>query len=71
MKLLGFLAIDQYGQHYTIKKHPRKELLEHFGATHADKMYCDTKDGKTKHVGYIISGLWLEVYSVNEWRAAQ
>lgn len=67
---LGYLGIDQYGQTYKIEKSPRKELLEQLGASHADKMYCDTTDGKTKHKGYIISDLWISVYSVNEWKAA-
>lgn len=68
---LGFLAIDQYGQHYKIEKHPRKELLEQLGASNASKMYVDTKDGKQKHVGYVVAGLWLNVYTVHEWKEAQ
>ena len=68
---LGYIAIDQYGTHYKIEKNPRKELLEQLYATHAGKMYVDTKDGKTKHIGYIINGLWLNVYAVHEWKAAK
>lgn len=64
---LGYMAIDQYGQHYKIDKYPRKELLGQLYAKHAEKMYVDTKDGNTKHIGYIINGLWLTVYQVNEW----
>lgn len=70
-KKLGYLGIDQYGNKYTIEKHPRKELLEQLYATHAEKMYCDTVDGKIKHKGYIISGLWIEVFAVHEWKRAE
>lgn len=67
---LGYLGVDQYGQTYTIKKSPRKELLEQLGASHADKMYCDTTDGRVRHTGYVISRLWINVYAVSEWKAA-
>ncbi len=42
-----FVAFDQYGSHFIIKKHPRKELLEYFGRKHADRMYI----GERKHIG--------------------
>ena len=64
---LGYIGIDQYNTWYRIDKHPRKELLEKLGATHADKMYIDTKQKKTKHTGYIINKLWIDVYEVHEW----
>lgn len=71
MKQLGYIAEDQFGQTYHIGNNPpRKWLLSHLGRQHADKMYCDTKDGKTKHVGYIIGGLWLSIYRVCEWKLA-
>ncbi len=63
-----YLAIDQYGEKYTLNtKFPRKALLEQLNATHADKIYVDDKDGNAKHIGYIISGLWLRLYNVSEW----
>jgi len=68
--VLGYLGIDQNGQHYIIKKYPRKELLNKLGRKHANKMFCDTKSGKTKHKGYIIAGLWIEVFTVCEWKSA-
>ena len=64
---LGYLGIDQHGQHYNIKKYPRKELLEHFGMKHADKMYIDQFGGHSIHSGYVINGLWITVYKVHEW----
>ena len=67
---LGYIGFDQYGQKYTIKNHPRKELLEELYATHAEKMYRDTKDGHTRHVGYIIKGLWIEIFEVHQWKEA-
>jgi len=44
---------------------PRKELLELFDRKQSEPMYVDSKDGdKTFHIGWIIAGRWLEVYSV-------
>jgi hypothetical protein len=71
MKTLGFIAIDQYGRSYQIGNNaPRKTLLKTFNRQHCKKMYQDTKDGKTKHVGYIIAGLWLTVYVIGQWKDA-
>lgn len=71
MRQLGYIALDQYGNHYTIQKHPRKELMAKLGATGAAKMYQDTKDGKVRHVGYVIRRHWLDVYRVCEWKEAE
>lgn len=68
---LGYLGVDQYGQKYKLDKHPRKELLEKLYKKHADIMYCDTKEGQTKQVGYIIGGLWINVYEVHEWNGGK
>lgn len=66
------IAIDQHGQiHYIGQNPPRKWLLNYFGRKHAEKMYCDTKSGKIKHVGYIIAGLWLSIYYISEWKKAK
>lgn len=59
-----YIAIDQYGQTHYIKKHPRKELLEQLGRTHASIMYRDKPDGSAMKVGYVIAGLWLEVFKM-------
>ena len=56
------IAIDQYGRAYRLTKYPRKELLELLGTTHAQKIYRDTVSGEVKHVGYLIRGLWLDVF---------
>ena len=59
---------DQFGQTYhDLGPHPRKALLEMFDKSHADKMYIDTKDGETKHIGYIVGDLWITLYNVTEW----
>lgn len=65
-KLVGWLAIDQYGQNYRLTdvKFPRKQLLKKLGRSHADIMYCDLKSGGHKQTGYIIGGLWLDLYEV-------
>ena len=65
---LGYLGIDQYGDKYTIKEHPRKELLEKLCTTHADKMYVDLKGGGSRHTGYVIAGRWISVYEVHSWK---
>ncbi len=65
---LGYLGIDQYGQHYNIKAHPRKELPGQLGLKHADKMYCETTDGKIRDKGYIIGGLWIDIHEVHSWK---
>jgi hypothetical protein len=59
-----YIAIDQYGDKVFIDKYPRKELLEKRGIKHIAKMYCDTKDGQTKHIGYILQGSWYRVYGL-------
>jgi len=64
---LGYLGIDQYGVSYRIDRYPRKELAESVGGTNITKMYVDKIDGTTKHIGYIINGLWIRVYEVHEW----
>jgi len=65
---LGYLGIDQHGQHYKMKEYPRKELLEQLGRKHADKMYVDkVTTGKSEHIGYVIGGLWITVYEVHDW----
>lgn len=62
------MGIDQYGQHYDdLGTHPRKALLEKLGYRSAQKMYIDTLDGMTKHIGYIVGGLWITLYKVEEW----
>ena len=66
--LLGYLGIDQYGERYKIDKHPRKELLEKFATTHAEKMYVDTLSGIARHIGYIIRKHWITVYEVHSWK---
>lgn len=56
---------DQYGEAYhDLGKHPRKALLSRLGATHANKMYQNKKDGSTWHTGYIIKGHWISLYYV-------
>jgi hypothetical protein len=64
---LGYIGIDNYNNYYHIKKYPRKELLQQLGFKYAQKMFVDTKKGKTKHIGYIIGGHWINVYEIHEW----
>ena len=47
--------------------HPRKELLNKLGESHAEKIYRDKKDGQTVHVGYIVRGEWYTFYNLTPW----
>lgn len=59
------IGIDQYGHTYWLGRHPRKELLEQLGRMHADKMYRDdTSTQGHHHAGYVIGGLWIDVFRV-------
>jgi len=60
---MRYLGLDQYGAHYAIRKHPRKELLEQLGRQHAAKMYLEV-NGRARHCGYVIAGLWIDVFAV-------
>ena len=59
-----YIAFDQYGQPIWIKAHPRKELMETCDLRHASKMYIDTKDKVTHHVGYVVGCRWFNVYQI-------
>ena len=63
-----YMAIDQYGKTYHGLKHPRKELMERLCNQHCSKMYVDTTNGKSYHVGYVIGDHWLNIYEVIPWR---
>jgi hypothetical protein len=65
---MNYIGIDQYGATYKLynTKHPRKALLEYLGYKHASKMYVDKLDGSTVQTGYIIGGLWIHVFKLEE-----
>lgn len=66
---LTYIAIDQNGYTYHLYTNfPRKELIEMFGVSSAQKMYCDDKKGKSFHIGYIIDDLWLKLYKVEPFQ---
>lgn len=69
---LGYLGVDQNGQRYKIDKYPRKELCERLGynPSSAQIMYTDYRNGPTRKTGYVIGGLWINVYEVHEWSTA-
>ncbi len=58
-----YMGHDQYGNHYSMENHPRKELCEQLNSQHASKMYVDREDG-SYHVGYIIRGCWITVFGL-------
>ena len=67
-KFQSTMARDQYGQwHHDLGRHPRKELLNRLCRKKAQRMFIDTKDGTSKHIGYVIAGLWLTLFRVEEW----
>ena len=66
--ILSTMAVDQYDNTFhDLGKFPRKALLQQLDRKHADKMYVDV-EGISKHVGYIIAGHWLTLYTVSEWK---
>ena len=68
----GTMGIDQYGESYhALGKYPRKELLERLYATSAQKMYRDMSSSEPLHVGYIIRGLRIELFTVTSWKDTQ
>jgi len=68
MDKLGYMAVDQYGNSYHWLKCPRRDLLARLSSKHADKLYRDdVTTGQARHIGYIIAGLRLEVFTVSKW----
>lgn len=62
------MGIDQYGKTYHgLGRYPRKALLKKLGYRKASKMYIDTTNGESKHVGYVVGGLWVTIYRIEEW----
>ena len=55
------LYVDQYGNKFYAST--VKELCEQIGRSKAQRMYCDDKNGKTHHVGYVIGPHWLTEYA--------
>ena len=64
-----YLAIDQWGRkHFATGATPRQAYLTLFGRKHADKMFIDRRPGETRHIGYIIAGLWLSpIFRLDRW----
>ena len=61
----NYMGLDQYGTTYhNLGPHPRKELMDRLCVSHASKMYVDKTSGKSVHVGYVISNLWISLYTV-------
>ena len=58
----NYIGIDQYGSLYSIKEHPRKELLEQLGRKRASIMYVDLISGGARKAGYVIGRYWISVY---------
>jgi hypothetical protein len=59
------LYISQYGDKFyarTVKSLKEDNCLP----GKISKMYIDKKDGTTKHIGYVIGGLWLTAYTPYE-----
>jgi len=66
--MAGTMGIDQNGTcWHELGKNPRAELLRRLDRKSARKFYRDSKDGGCRHVGYIVSGLWIELFTVCPW----
>jgi len=59
-----WFAVDQRGRITPLgfTQFPRKRLLERVGGTKANKMYVDTSDGVSLHIGYVVLGEWYTLY---------
>ena len=62
------MARDQHGdyEHGLDAKHPRADLLKRLGSKLAQRMFID-REGKPRHIGYIINGRWFTFYRVTTW----
>jgi hypothetical protein len=69
MTQLELIAIDQWGEtiHLGDCRHPRQELLAALGKRSAKRMYRDTRNGRSKHIGYVIGSRWFTLYRVYAW----
>lgn len=56
------LYVSQFGVHYFAKTVKELRSQIEMGGSRVSKMFCDTKDGKTVHVGYVIGQHWLTCY---------
>lgn len=66
-----FVGVDQYGTTYWLGAHPRKELLDRLCRSRAEKMYRDDSSLQGYcHVGYVIGGLWIEVFKLRPFQLA-
>jgi hypothetical protein len=62
------IGFDHHGGAYhDLGPHPRKELLARLGRKSAAKMYRDGANGAVHHVGYIIAGLWIELFRIERF----
>jgi hypothetical protein len=54
------LYMSQYGDHFVART--VKELKEKAGPGRVSKMYQDTIEGTTVHVGYVIGRRWFTAF---------
>ena len=69
-KKLGYLAIEERsGFKISLNKteHPRKHLLDRLGKKSCRKMYCDTENGESRHIGYVVGPEWYRIMEVHSW----
>ena len=69
---LGYIAIGNQGTIHRltdVHKSPRQQLLEKCERQRADKIYEDDRTtGDSYHTGYIVGGVWYNVYEVHQWK---
>lgn len=58
---------DQYGNTWFART--VRELHRQLGGKRPAKMYVDTKDGRTLHVGYVVGRHWCTAYQRVEQEA--
>ena len=63
------LAHGSYGTKLLLPGiHPRKELMDKLGYRSARRIYRDTSEGKTFHVGYIVGSEWFDLWDCTPHR---
>lgn len=68
MPLPFYIAVDQFRRVHPLgrTRHPRAALMQALGRKRAAKMYRDVVGGPPVHTGYIVAGLWCEIFKREE-----
>jgi len=61
----SWIAFGHDGQRLVYKSRgPRAGLLRALGRKHADPIYRDRADGRPRSVGWVVAGVWWDVFQL-------